>query len=78
MTGFKRINITRYKILVLLVFNIHVFIPRWLCSCKNDYPCVIKVNRVHNTITVYEKDEKENIADLAMLCSVVQNQLRPL
>ncbi|NLK28854.1 MAG: L,D-transpeptidase family protein [Clostridiales bacterium] len=39
---------------------------------KKDNPYLIKVNRVHNTITVYEKDEKGrySIPVKAMVCSV--------
>ncbi len=39
---------------------------------NNDYPYLIKVNRLHNTITVYAKDEKGeyNIPQKAFVCSV--------
>ena len=74
MTGFKRINITRYKIVIIISFLIFMFLysKMVVVAAKNDYPYVIKVNRVHNTITVYEKDEKGEYSRpiKAMLCSV--------
>ncbi|HKL80481.1 MAG TPA: L,D-transpeptidase family protein [Mobilitalea sp.] len=43
-----------------------------LASAKEDNPYLIKVNRVHNTITVYTQDEKGkyNVPVKAMTCSV--------
>ena len=62
MTGFKRINITRYKFVFVFIISFLIFMFLYskmvVVAAKNDYPYVIKVNRVHNTITVYEKDEK--------------------
>lgn len=43
-----------------------------LAETKQDFPYLLKVNRVHNTITVYEKDAKGkyNTPVKAILCSV--------
>lgn len=56
----------------VLAFVVFLSTRTVLASAKEDNPYLIKVNRVHNTITVYTQDEKGiyNVPVKAMTCSV--------
>lgn len=72
-TIWERGRLLKYScILGLMIFLILLGTQTVWAGVKSDIPYLIKVNRVHNTITVYEKDESGNysIPVKAMICSV--------
>ncbi|MBB2183659.1 DUF5011 domain-containing protein [Lachnospiraceae bacterium MD1] len=72
----KRLLKMSIMILVCITMFLSFPVPQ-IAFAKVKYPYLIKVNRVHNTITVYEMDEagKYTKPIKAMLCSVGVNGL---
>ncbi|NLP33831.1 MAG: L,D-transpeptidase family protein [Clostridiales bacterium] len=75
MKEIKRLcNLRLFVLMIsLLVLLLTTGAPKALAKKQEDkYPYLIKVNRVHNTITIYEKDEdgQYKLPVKAMVCSV--------
>ncbi len=69
----KALSFGKY-IIAIGVLALCVFLNTNKGLAVTDYPYLIKVNRYHNTITVYERDQKGkyNVPVKAILCSVGQ------
>ncbi|MBH1939707.1 L,D-transpeptidase family protein [Mobilitalea sibirica] len=64
----------KFGIVLGLLFFFYLFHTQKVSAAKDESPYLIKINRVHNTITVYAKDEEGKYENpiKAMACSVGQ------